>query len=230
MLIITGDTHNTYDGQRLYPENFDYTSLTKNDYLLVAGDFGFVWHGDSRDDEGLEILNNLPVTLLFIDGNHENFNALDKYEIHDWHGGKVHFIRPSIIHLLRGEIYDIDGYSVFTFGGAISVDKDVRTPGISWWPQELPSEEELQHGLDNLKKHNNKVDLIVTHEIPTSFVKTLYSYAKGYPFSHYLENIKQTISYDHWYCGHHHQDIVFDDKHTLLYTNYVYLKSKNNLY
>ncbi len=226
MLIITGDTHNTYDGRRLNPENFDYSGLTKDDYILIAGDFGYVWRGDDRDDPELDKLSSLPVTILFVDGNHENFDALDSYEQKDWHGGKVHFIRPDIIHLLRGEIYDIEGYSVFTFGGAWSVDKDLRTPGLSWWAREMPSEEEYAHGRENLLAHNNKVDLIISHEAPTTYLKKLYSMARGYTLSHYLEEIDHNTDYSHWYFAHHHQEIEFDEKHSLLYNNFVYLEPK----
>lgn len=34
---------------------------------------------------------------------------------------------------------------------------------MSWWKQELPSEEEMQEGIENLAAHDNKVDFIVTH-------------------------------------------------------------------
>ena len=226
MLIITGDTHNYFDGRRLYRENFDYTGLSKDDYLLIAGDFGYVWHGDERDNEELDKLADLPVTILFIDGNHENFDALDSYEIREWHGGKVHFIRDTIIHLLRGEIYNIEGYRVFTFGGAYSVDRYIREEGTSWWPQELPSDAEYENARTNLKAHGNSVDLIVTHEVPTSLLKIMYSRARGYDLSHFLEELNQTVSFSHWYCGHHHQEIEFDPKHSLLYTNYVWLDPK----
>src|SRR5699024_12624046 len=36
--------------------------------------------------------------------------------------GKVHKIRDSVIHLMRGEIFDIDNKKFFTFGGAKSHD------------------------------------------------------------------------------------------------------------
>ena len=227
MLIITGDTHNTYDGDRLFREDSPVLKhgLSKNDYLLIAGDFGYVWLGDERDDPELDRLASLPVTVLFIDGNHENFTALESYETREWHGGKARYIRDSVIHLMRGEIYEIAGYSVFTFGGAYSVDKLFREEGLSWWPQELPSQEEYDHARENLQKHGNAVDLIVTHEVPTSLLKILYERAKGYDLTHFLEELDQTVTFEHWYCGHHHQEIEFDPKYTLLYTNYVCLEN-----
>lgn len=48
-------------------------NLTKNDYLRITGDFGFVWDGSKTDEYWLNWLNKKPYTVLFVDGNHENF-------------------------------------------------------------------------------------------------------------------------------------------------------------
>lgn len=125
---------------------------------------------------------------VFIDGNHENFDRLDNYPVEEWHGGKVHFIRPSVIHLMRGQVFHIEDQSFFAFGGASSHDISdgilepddpdfkekkkrldkapfalYRINHMSWWERELPSEEEMKEGLNNLAKQNNKVDYILTH-------------------------------------------------------------------
>ncbi|MCB7362828.1 hypothetical protein LI009_24420, partial [Flavonifractor plautii] len=56
-LYITGDTHG--DFSRFRPESFyEQERLTKEDVILVAGDFGGVWYGDSRDDAGLNFLDS----------------------------------------------------------------------------------------------------------------------------------------------------------------------------
>ena len=58
-LYITGDTHG--DFSRFRPESFyEQERLTKEDVILVAGDFGGVWYGDSRDDAGLNFLDSRP--------------------------------------------------------------------------------------------------------------------------------------------------------------------------
>lgn len=36
------------------------------------------------------------------------YDILDSYPVEEWHGGKVHFIKPSVIHLMRGQVFDID--------------------------------------------------------------------------------------------------------------------------
>lgn len=66
--------------------------------------------------------------MLFIDGNHENFDKLYSYPVETWYGGKVHKI---VIHLMRGEVYSIEGSSIFVMDGGYSIDKYRRTEGIS---------------------------------------------------------------------------------------------------
>ena len=58
-----------------------------------------------------------------MDGNYENFKQLNAYDVDIWNGGKVHFIENEIIHLMRGQVFEIDGTRFFTFGGAYSIDK-----------------------------------------------------------------------------------------------------------
>ena len=124
MIYITGDTHS--DFTRFTEDQFPIQSeMTKKDYVIICGDFGGVWtfeEENHREKEDLNWLNNKNFTTLFVDGNHENFTRLYSYPVEEWHGGKVHKIRDSVLHLMRGEIFDIDGKKFFTFGGAKSHD------------------------------------------------------------------------------------------------------------
>ena len=86
--------------------------MTKDDYVIICGDFGGVW----TFEEELDWLNNKNFTTLFVDGNHENYTRLYDYPVEEWHGGKVHKIRDSVLHLIRGEIFDIDNKKIFAFG------------------------------------------------------------------------------------------------------------------
>ena len=165
MIYATGDLHgNTLRFQpRYFPEQAE---MTKDDYMIVCGDAGLVWHGDKSDDPQLDRLEALPFTVLFLDGNHENFDALNEYPVEEWHGGKVHRIRPHVIHMMRGQAFELQGRTFFTMGGAQSHDiadgiLDMDSPDfyerydsmrrnrgqfrinhISWWLEELPSGKE----------------------------------------------------------------------------------------
>ena len=106
MIYITGDCHQ--DFRRFDTENFpEQKEMTKEDFCVICGDFGGVWdrNKESKTEKYLmDWLESRSFTLLFVDGNHENFDRLYAYPEEEWHGGRVHRIRPSVIHLMRGQI------------------------------------------------------------------------------------------------------------------------------
>lgn len=112
--------HITGDFTRFAEEEFSMqTEISRNDYLIICGNFGGVW---TFEKEALDWLNNKSFTTLFIDENHENYTRLYNYPVEEWNDGKVHKIRDSILHLMRGEMFDIDNKKIFTFGRAKSHD------------------------------------------------------------------------------------------------------------
>ena len=120
-IFITGDTHG--DFCRFRPDIFyEQEHMSKEDLVLVCGDFGGIWYGDPRDDAGLDWLDSLPYTTAFVLGNHENYDAYKGYPKEEWHGGQIQRIRPSVLHLMRGQVYELNGRKFFTMGGASSHD------------------------------------------------------------------------------------------------------------
>ena len=204
---MTGDTHRTINMDKIKPYNFPQgQSLTKDDYLLVLGDFGFIWNNEDEELFWRQWFREQPYTTLFIDGNHENFDLLKKFPITKWKGGKVRFINDSIIHLERGQIFEIDGLKLFTFGGAMSIDKGRRVKGISWWKNEVPTIREYNEALKNLEKHNFKVDYVLTHTCPT-YISNLWGFTKFKdPTQGMLDQFIDMIHFKKWYFGHFHID------------------------
>jgi hypothetical protein len=125
MIYITGDTHAEFQDRfntSAFPEQKE---MTKDDYVIICGDFGGVWDvgwESKREKWWLDWFEERNFTLLFIDGNHENFDRLYGYPVKEWHGGKVHELRPHVLHLMRGQVFEICGKKFFTFGGASSHD------------------------------------------------------------------------------------------------------------
>ncbi len=125
MIFVTGDCH--ADFHKFSTVAFyEQTEMTKDDIVIILGDFGGIWNADgesAREFYWLKWLNQKPFTTVFVDGNHENFDRLNsEYEVVDFHGGKAHKIRNSIYHLMRGEIFNFEGLRFFAFGGASSHD------------------------------------------------------------------------------------------------------------
>lgn len=219
-IYITGDTHGSHDFYKLRTFADKHPELTKDDYVIIAGDFGGVW--DKRTlEKDLKRYCELPFTVLFVDGNHENFDLINAYPVEMWNGGKVHKIKPDIIHLMRGQVFEIESKTIFTFGGATSIDRDFRVKGRSWWAQELPTYEELDEGFANLKHYGNKVDYIITHSCgQRALMYPQLRVAAGIkiacPESHLLSNFEDIVEFKHWYFGHFHIDARLSDKYTAL--------------
>lgn len=220
MIYVTGDTHGNF--LRFQLEHFpEQAGMTKEDMVIIAGDFGGVWFGDSRDDGTLDWLERLPFTLAFVCGNHENYDALERYPVAEWHGGKVHRIRPHVLHLMRGQIFELEGYRFFTMGGAKSHDTDHRINHISWWRQELPSDEEYSEALQNLDRCGWQVDYIITHCAPTSIALTGSRHNEADRLTDFLQEVRERAKYHYWLFGHYHDNKAVDEKHILLWEQIV---------
>ena len=169
MIYITGDIHGDIDISKLNIRNFpEQKHLSKQDYLIICGDFGLVWDGSKREKYWLKWLSKKRFTTLFVDGNHENFHALRKIPTMEKFGGIVRQITPSIYHLERGQVFEIDGNKVFVMGGARSHDKIYRKENISWWEDEMPSAQEMEKAIVALNTAHWDVDLVITHCAPRS--------------------------------------------------------------
>lgn len=226
--IITGDTHGTLDLRKVVCFfNEHENEYTSDDYLIICGDVGACGFSASDEAEACSVLRELPVTILFVDGNHENFEQLNSYGVDIWNGGKVHFVESKIIHLMRGQVFDIDGTRFFTFGGAHSIDKHYRTEGISWFPEEIPTKEEYEEGWNNLEKVDFQVDYILSHTGPREVVA-----AMGYgemsddevELRQYLQRVADNTEFTAWYFGHFHEDTEVEDTFFCLYDELTVVK------
>nr|WP_316613361.1 metallophosphoesterase [uncultured Ruminococcus sp.] len=112
MIFVTGDCHGEF--QKLSTAAFpEQREMTKDDIVIICGDFGAIWDCDgvsNAEKYWLNWLDEKPFTTVFVDGNHENFDRLNsEFEVVDFHGGKAHKLNDSVYHLMRGEIFDFEG-------------------------------------------------------------------------------------------------------------------------
>lgn len=242
MIWVTGDTHGDWV-HRLNMDSFpEQKEMSKDDYVIICGDFG-LWSDSPQQRWNLKWLEERNFTTLFVDGNHSNFDMLDSYPVSEWHGGKVHFINPSVIHLMRGQIFNIEEKIFFTFGGAAShdiqdgileiddprisqwrkdPDKMYRINHVSWWEREMPNEEEMDEGRENLELVGNKVDFIITHCVASSTQAIMsQGFYKPDELTNYLEDIRHCIAYKYWLFGHYHNNKNITPKDICLYDQIV---------
>ena len=223
MFYITGDTHGMHSDTKSITALKRTGILKSDDYIFICGDFGYVWDNpflskaqkkrgetyeslygpnwyqmESRQEKFvLDWMSEYLPHVCFIDGNHENFDRLEKYPVEVWNGGKVQFIRPNVIHLMRGQTYCINGKEIFAFGGARSHDMEGRHEHESWWHQELPTHKEIEEG----RKNYNSPDIILTHTLPAS----IEPYGNRDEINLFLDEIFQK-GFGKWFCGHYHED------------------------
>lgn len=248
MIYITGDCHGEFNrfSSDAFPEQAE---MTREDYVIVCGDFG-LWNDDKSERWWLDWLAEKSFTLLFVDGNHENFDRLysDEFPIVDFHGGKAHQIRENIYHLMRGYVFELCGKKIFAFGGASSHDirdgildrndyeteerfkrevkkwvmagKMFRINHMSWWEQEIPSSEEMKRGLETLAANDDKVDFIITHCCPQE-VASHMGFHNPDLVTQYFNTIASDIKFDKWFFGHYHYDANVLDKYIALYEQIV---------
>lgn len=227
-IFVTGDVHGIAEygasrfSSRSWPQG---RALTRDDVVIVAGDFGFIWDGSRTDKYWLDWFESKPWTTCFVDGNHENHRMLAQLPVHEWNGGRVHGARPHVLHLMRGEVFNIAGTSLLAMGGAASHDKEYRREGKSWWPEEMPSEEEMDHCCASLERVGWKVDYAVTHEAPVALAKDLCrEYGRdfeGDALQNFLGEVDARLRYKTWFFGHYRGDEWRDDKHRLIYRDIV---------
>ena len=64
MIYLTGDTHGDIDIGKRTTRNWPLQKeLTRDDYLIICGDFGAVWSGDREDDYLLKWHENKTYTM-----------------------------------------------------------------------------------------------------------------------------------------------------------------------
>ena len=250
MIWVTGDCHG--DWKRFSRDVFfEQDTMTKEDYVIVCGDFG-IWHDNTTEWRALNELNERPFTTLFVDGNHENFDRLysDEFPIAKFHGGWVHKVRDSVLHLKRGNVYELCGKKIFAFGGARSHDirdgiveptdygsdddmydaiKKYRSMGFqfrvnhsSWWSQEMPNEEEMEYGLKTLADNDYKVDYIITHCCPQE-IASIFSFGEFEPdkLTTYFNKVSRVTDFRKWFFGHYHDNRMILDKYIMLYDQII---------
>ena len=223
-VYITGDTHGDIDEfyMRMKPYN-----LTEDDVLIITGDFGFDW-----DNQAIMkwMKFDHPYTVLFCDGNHENYDVLNRLKTEDGFGDIVGRFCDKTFRLMSGHMYDIQGIKTFVFGGAASIDKEWRVDpeniqwmGKLWWEEETPSPETFKLAKQTLRRHGWCFDLLLSHTCPPDVKdKVLDGNAIDFhdPVEHMIQSLEDEIRNNggewksHWF-GHFHVDVDLPKRHCM---------------
>lgn len=196
---------------------------------ICLGEFGHGFFNQYCSEEKFyNYIAEQDTTILFVDGNHEDFSKLNALPVSLWNGGRANIIRHNLIHLMRGEVYTIDDKQIFAFGGGYSLDRERRTEGIDWWPEENIQKENIINAENNLSECNHTVDYCITHTAPIATVDRLvYNHPKllrkkvmeEFEITNYLQHIADTTIFSKWFFAHYHvdDDSLLPDQYAVMY-------------
>lgn len=174
-ITILGDVHGKY--KRLHEI---IREKERFPYIIQLGDFGFNY----------ETLKNVdPVNFVIVGGNHENYNKI-----------------IEIPHYLGDYGYtNFHGLEFFFYRGAYSIDRQYRTIGIDWWPEEELKIDSFMKARDLYRE--KKPNIVITHDCPELLVLNyigpyakIYQSITGWALQELL-NIHQP---NLWIHGHYH--------------------------
>ena len=211
MIYYTGDIHGSkFEVVRLCKR----FNLTKEDTIVLLGDVGANYYGDSRDEELKEVFSRLKPTIFCIHGNHEiRPSNIPSYKTKEWNGGTVWYEEayPNILFAKDGDVFEIEGIKHLVIGGAYSVDKFYRiTRGYGWWADEQQIREK-------------DFDIILSHTCPFKyepremFLAVIDQSTVDTSTERWLDTIEEMVDYKAWYCGHWHTNKRIDKMHFLFH-------------
>lgn len=244
MIYVTGDWHGGFGPEGFWNDRFDAErfpeglGLTKRDLVIVLGDFSWPFDFSDEEESDMATLARKPWVTCFLDGNHEHFDYLDGLRVSEWRGGAVQRYPefPSLIHLMRGQVYELESKRVLVMGGAQSAG-GWREPGLTWFEREMPSTDEMQACRQALDAVDWQVDYVLSHTCASSLLPAALGAQDGNSagagahgsvvtdqLTDFFEELEGKLTYTHWYFGHFHRDDDIDARHTVLFDTILPLR------
>jgi DNA repair exonuclease SbcCD nuclease subunit len=214
-IFVRGDIHGDIMPVIEFIHKFD---LGEGDSILILGDCGIAWRNGKKDlEKNIELFENEcnGASLMFIAGNHENYDILNEYKATSRdENGMVH-LSNHIIYLPNGE-YMLNNRKVLVCGGADSIDRAFRVEGLSWWADERVDKDFIMS-----IPAETHYDYVFTHCCPYSVFKDNSVYLIqipgldqskiGHISEEYLDILKSRITFDHWWFAHYHVNRSLSD-------------------
>lgn len=176
------------------------------DLVIQVGDMGFGM-------PGVRPWARVPVEgqkWRWIDGNHENFDLLYKRDLPNFGYDPYHILWPRLWkeflsrwkYMPRGTVED----GILYIGGASSIDRMWRTPGLDWWDAENISYADAERTLDAIEAYAGHIHTVISHDCPEAFIMEPVLNGPEYSDGNrkFLDHIRTIVKPDRWYFGHYH--------------------------
>jgi Icc-related predicted phosphoesterase len=165
-ILFAGDTHGN---MRHVSYLFETAKREGCNTIFQVGDFGYWPHTDWGQLFLVHVdahIQDTGIQVYFIDGNHDNHDALAAMPISD-DGLRYLTVDGGLIHVPRGASLYIDYSLIMGYGGGFSVDYADRIVGESYWPAEMIDWEHCL--IEGHKMRGTQPDVLVTHDAPAGF-------------------------------------------------------------
>ncbi len=218
MIHITGDTHGDLQGFR----SRNLKQVKKGDYLIICGDFGFLWDNSPEEQKALKWLSKQKYNILFIHGTHDNLDMINSYNQMDFMGGQARVVAKNIFCLTNGHIFTIEGKNIFVYGGGESDDIDARMENDSWWLEELPTGEKSVEAINRLDSFQGDLDYVITHQAYPKIESALTGISeRDHGLNTILNHISKNIKFDRWFFGKYHVDKTIPPKYVGVFNQVI---------
>ncbi len=206
MIYITGDTF--ADTRRFSKTK---VKLKKGDTIIVCGNFGFFCDHDKLAEKSLKWLAKQKYTIAFLHGAIDDTAWLNNLPLVDWHAGKAARASKNVYYLPQGEVYEIEGKTLFCFGGGENLDYIGSNYTEEFYSSSILTPEVMQRAKDNLKRYHNQVDYIITHDAPSK-LRAIMQQRKQIEnpiftgFHQFLDEIWEQTKFSGWVFGKYREN------------------------
>ena len=221
--LLKGDCH----GNFVWLDKIEYAP--EDTAIIPLGDVGFNFYLNKTDEKFKKVANSKGFKLYCLRGNHEA-RPTDIQDIEYQFDEEVNndiWIEPqypNIRYLVDGCVYQFGKYRCLCIGGAYSVDKwyrlargnfteDTNNPKkTGWFSNEQLTHDEMSSIQQDI--YSIDVDFVFTHTCPLSFQPTdlflgfIDQSNVDNSMEYWMEQIKDTFSWNIWCFGHYHADRI----------------------
>ncbi len=195
MIVLTGSTWGRAGLARL--RNGVLDGLTKEDFLIVLGDCGVLAPRTDRDRVVREY-RELPCSVLYLDGSRDDYDTLADYPVFRWNGGAVQVISRGILHLMRGQVFRLEGKTFLVCGGAATPGRDEAGKYWDWWPEQDPGPADRAAAADALTACGHKVDYVLSCDLPARWRPSAEPASAA---AQWLDELLSAVTYGRWFFG-----------------------------
>jgi hypothetical protein len=159
-VLLAGDTHADMANADFLIEQAEFFDCSR---IFQLGDWGYIWPNSLDMTKHIRLQEKLAeygIIMDFLDGNHEWFAEWARIGL-DINGLEAQALSPNLIYHPRGSVWEWDGVTFMAMGGAVSVDKQRRTEGLTWGPEETIKDADVERAISQ-----GKVDVLFSHDSP----------------------------------------------------------------